>query len=297
MPNWTKADLIAYEQRRKNRAVCEASSAIKSVIEKICQHCGKSFEAGTPAQAETRKYCSPSCAYASPGRLRNSPKPKDRGCAICKECGTTFKLTTRGGRQFCSAMCSSAFLGRTTMAKNRLVTPRTKYIQKICQHCGREFQSWQSNNRKFCSTICSSKVATISGSETKHRNGWYKSAHPYSRAKRGVREIGGKQHFFRSRMEANYARYLVFSGIQWEFEPTTFWFDGIKRGVRSYTPDFFLPVTNVYIELKGWMDKKSLTKLKRMKKYHPSVVVQLVDWKQYQAIQKTVGKIIKDWEW
>lgn len=97
-------------------------------------------------------------------------------------------------------------------------------------------------------------------------------------------------------MEANYARYLTFLGIEWMYEPMTFWFNGLKRGVVSYTPDFFIVRENRYVECKGWMDPKSKTKLKRMSKYHPSVKLTLCDWKSYRAIEAAIGKSIPEWE-
>ena len=59
----------------------------------------------------------------------------------------------------------------------------------------------------------------------------------------GWREIGGKRKYFRSKWESNYARYLQFlkehKQIEdWHHECETFWFEGIKRGVCSYLPDF-----------------------------------------------------------
>src|SRR5215471_1288173 len=49
--------------------------------------------------------------------------------------------------------------------------------------------------------------------------------------------------YFRSSWEANYARYLNFLKSRgeihdWQYESNTFWFHKIKRGTRSYTPDF-----------------------------------------------------------
>jgi len=109
--------------------------------------------------------------------------------------------------------------------------------------------------------------------------------------------------YVRSSWEANYARYLNFlvahdQLIKWEYEPDTFWFEGIKRGTRSYTPDFKLYEKNgdiKYIEVKGYMDAKSATKLKRMKKYHPGVVIELVQGKEMKEIKNKVGSLIA-WE-
>lgn len=118
----------------------------------------------------------------------------------------------------------------------------------------------------------------------------------YSHAKRGWRTIAGNRVFFRSRMEANYARYLTFLGIEWLYEPKTFWFEGLKQGVVSYTPDFFLVKEDLYVECKGWMDAKSKTKLVRMAKYHPSVKLTLLDWKSYRAIESALAKSVPEWE-
>lgn len=116
------------------------------------------------------------------------------------------------------------------------------------------------------------------------------------RGKYGRREDLGNQ-FFRSRYEANYARYLNFTNQLWEYEKKTFWFDKIKRGVRSYTPDFYLPQTNEFHEVKGWMDKKSQTKLKRMKKYFPEVKIVVIDGGFFSAANKQgMCRIIPHWE-
>jgi hypothetical protein len=118
------------------------------------------------------------------------------------------------------------------------------------------------------------------------------------------REIGGIKKYYRSRWEANYARYLEWMRsrgeiAKWEHEPETFWFSGVKRGTVSYLPDFRVTKNDgsiYYVEVKGWMDDRSKTKLKRMKKYHPSVQLELVDGKRYNAIKKVAQKLIADWE-
>lgn len=122
--------------------------------------------------------------------------------------------------------------------------------------------------------------------------------------KQGWRDIGGINKYYRSRWEANYARYLEFLKthkeiVSWEHEPDVFWFEEIKRGVRSYLPDFKV-IDNkgnvVYHEVKGWMDDRSKTKIKRMKKYHPTVKLLIIDAKWFKANGKKLSGIIKDWE-
>lgn len=117
-------------------------------------------------------------------------------------------------------------------------------------------------------------------------------------------EVGGVRFYARSRWEANYARYLQFlkekaQVVAWEHEPETFWFEAIKRGCRSYLPDFKVTLPGgviEYHEVKGWMDPRSKTKIKRMKKYHPNITLIVRDAKWYRANSPTLRAIVKGWE-
>jgi len=73
----------------------------------------------------------------------------------------------------------------------------------------------------------------------------------------------------RSSWEANFVRVLNLYKIDFKFEPTVFPFP-IKKGTKAYTPDFYLTNTNEWVELKGYLDDKSKTKLKRFKRYFPN---------------------------
>lgn len=116
----------------------------------------------------------------------------------------------------------------------------------------------------------------------------------YSRSNNGWYIIGNQKHFFRSSWEVNYARYLEWlvnkqQILSWDYETNTFWFDKIKRGVRSYTPDFKIISKQNEIEfheVKGWMDSKSITKIKRMAIYHPQVKLIVIDKDSYKNIIK-----------
>jgi len=122
--------------------------------------------------------------------------------------------------------------------------------------------------------------------------------------KSGWREIGEKRKFYRSKWEANYARYLEWLKrnnqiIDWQHECKTFWFEGIKRGCVSYLPDFLvidLDNSESYHEVKGWMDDRSKTKLKRMAKYYPEVKLLVIASKEYKELTKKMSAIIPDWE-
>ena len=145
---------------------------------------------------------------------------------------------------------------------------------------------------------------TIKGMMTRSKNGTMVNQRPNASWKAGWREIGGIQKYYRSRWEANYARYLEWlktNGeiLKWDHEPETFWFDGIKRGCVSYLPDFRVIEKNgsvVYHEVKGWMDDRSITKIKRMAKYHPEIKLIVIDSKIYKSIAAKAKLFVNGWE-
>lgn len=115
-------------------------------------------------------------------------------------------------------------------------------------------------------------------------------------------EVGGQRFYARSRWEANYARYLEFLKVRgvilsWEHEPETFWFEKIKRGCVSYLPDFRVTRKSgvEYHEVKGWMDKRSRTKIARMARYFPHVKLIVIDSKSYRALSRQLRNIVPGW--
>jgi hypothetical protein len=120
----------------------------------------------------------------------------------------------------------------------------------------------------------------------------------------GWRTIGERKIWFKSKMEANYARYLQFLKcrdeiLDWEYEPKTFWFDKIKRGTRAYLPDFQVWTCRKYhhwIEVKGYMDARSFTKIKRFRKYYPQEVLMVIDSKWFAENLPKLRGLIDAWE-
>jgi hypothetical protein len=125
-----------------------------------------------------------------------------------------------------------------------------------------------------------------------------------SRYKQEWKDIGERRIFVRSNWEYYYAIYLdtlVKQGqiLDYEHEPKTFWFDKIKRGTTSYKPDFLVLHKNgeeEWIEVKGYMDAKSATKIKRMKIYFPSVKLRIVDATWFKANSKSLKILVAAYE-
>jgi hypothetical protein len=145
---------------------------------------------------------------------------------------------------------------------------------------------------------------TEKGMRTKLAKGTLVTTRPNASWKSGWREIGGISKYYRSSWEANYARYLQWLKergqiAKWEHEPQTFWFIAIQRGARSYLPDFRVTEKNgsvSYHEVKGWMDDRSITKIKRMAKYHPQVKLVVVTAKAYRKIAAAMAPMLPGWE-
>ena len=226
--------------------------------------------------------------------MKGSANPNYHGGRVslaCERCGVAFSVPPMRASiaRFCSLKCTNEWQVESRPGAG---IPRKERAVSHCAVCRKEMRLLPSRvSRKFaCSRECVRRMRLA-------------SPNIRSSARRGRREDLGGQ-FFRSSWEANYARFLNLLIQQgrvksWEFEADTFWFEKIRRGVRSYTPDFKVtePCGAIYyVEIKGWMDPKSITKIKRMAKYHPQVELRVVDSKAYKELDRLIGGAIPNWE-
>lgn len=298
-----------------------------------CLQCGVDFYC-PPVQKRRGggKFCSRKCYGIS-----RSTAPKKMSEVECRLCGHKFMAydchIAAGRGIFCSVECrkKSKHHPRLVSYEKRPTYNKTTY-RNICQVCGAEVLG--SESRKFCDycrkarrsgqqawnwkpernvskcMACGKEYEVPRGSKGLVCSGkcWGAVKTKVVKGARTKRSYGGKRPdlgnvYFRSRWEANYARYLnwlisVGQIHSWKFEPDTFEFP-VKRGNRFYTPDFKIENndgTTEYHEIKGWMDKDSATKLKRMKIHHPTIKVVVIDKPQYKALSKQASSFIPGWE-
>ncbi len=95
--------------------------------------------------------------------------------------------------------------------------------------------------------------------------------------------------------EAELARILDYYGVRGEYEPRTFpilWaLDG--KVVESFSPDFFLPDMNVYVELttlKQSLVRRKNRKLRRLRELYPDVRIKLFYGKDFRALMLKYGR-------
>lgn len=215
----------------------------------------------------------------------------------CKTCGKIFfKKQGQLNAQpyiFCSPKCNGVEIAKRWKERGHPKGMKGKHHSEITK----KILSEKGLGRKV-------KQETIMKIlKTREKNGSLIHYRPSASWKLGKADDLG-DIYFRSSWERNYARYLNFLIKQkkiksWEYEKDVFWFEKIKRGVVSYKPDFKIlnfDETIEYHEVKGWMDKKSATKLKRMRIYYPKIKLVLIDSKAYKELNK-MGKLFSPyWE-
>ena len=85
------------------------------------------------------------------------------------------------------------------------------------------------------------------------------------------------------------AEILDFYHIRWEYEPTTFpieW-DGNGNVIASFSPDFYLPDFDLYIELTTMSQKlvtKKNRKVRRLKELYPDVNIKIFYQKDFRRL-------------
>jgi hypothetical protein len=99
---------------------------------------------------------------------------------------------------------------------------------------------------------------------------------------------------FAHESERQYARLLDFYQIEWQYEPRSFdieW-DADGRVLKQFTPDFYLPGFDLYIEVTT-MNQKLVTKknrkVRRLRELYPGVKIKIFYQRDYVALLKKYG--------
>lgn len=85
------------------------------------------------------------------------------------------------------------------------------------------------------------------------------------------------------------AQILDFYGIRWEYEPTTFpieW-NAVGDVIASFSPDFYIPDFELYIELTTMSQKlvtKKNRKVRRLRELYPDINIKIFYQKDFRAL-------------
>lgn len=225
---------------------------------------------------------------------------REKRICVRKGCGKTFEVIPSNPKIYCSQSCAArvnnkkreppsqetrlkvarSLKGKRSPFKGVIKVPRVK---TVCANprCKKIFLREPWVNRKFCSNKCAIKV--IGGRPTSPKA---------TRGKAGTRKDISKTIYFYSRWEANIARLFNYLSIRWIYQPKTF-----DLSSQNYTPDFYLPDFDVYIEVKNFLWKYSKIRDRKFRKLYPNINLILLLKKDYLKLEKRYSHLIKNWEY
>ena len=182
-------------------------------VELACFNCHTTYKKPL-SRAKNSKFCSKSCKdeYSKKYKIEK-----------CKNCGKEFK--SRKNTQFCSRTC---YMEKT----------RVERVKLNCEYCGIEYERAINRKTKYCGKTCQNKAQSSGLHELP------------SCGRLGFRYDLPNNYFFKSSLEADYARWCEATGKNYVYEHKTFTvqYDGKDK---QYTPDFYHPDEDKYVELKA----------------------------------------------
>lgn len=94
--------------------------------------------------------------------------------------------------------------------------------------------------------------------------------------------------------EETFAKILDFYGIEWHYEPRTFpleWDDN-NNVSEAFTPDFYLPGQDLYVELttlKPGLSTHKNRKMRRMQELYPEINIKLFKRREMRSLMVKYG--------
>lgn len=238
-------------------------------------------------------------ANAEKGVYAALRRRETRTCAR-NGCIALFTVKMADPKKFCSHSCSAKITNanrrlsaetRQKISKSMRSLPSSKkdYISRKgiirvprefrkCPNawCDITFEVERWKKKTYCSAACAAKRPTSPKA---------------SRGKSGIRADISSDINFHSRWEANMARMYTYLGIEWKYEPVTF-----DIGGHTYTPDFYLPRYDEFIEVKNFWNDYAAKRDAQFRKTNPSIYLRLLLRDEYAALQELYGKVIPHWE-
>jgi hypothetical protein len=99
---------------------------------------------------------------------------------------------------------------------------------------------------------------------------------------------------FANASEAEFARILDFYGLRWEYEPRSFvlqW-DEQGRATERFTPDFYLPDFDLYVELTTLRQElvtRKNRKVRRLRELYPGIRVKVFYGRDFRSLLRKYG--------
>jgi hypothetical protein len=99
---------------------------------------------------------------------------------------------------------------------------------------------------------------------------------------------------FANDAEVECARLLDYYGIAWEYEPTSFplEIDADGRVLEAFTPDFYLPEQELYLEvtvMKQSLITRKNRKIRKFRERYPDIKVKLFTRRDFERLGQKYG--------
>lgn len=143
-----------------------------------------------------------------------------------------------------------------------------------CTRCKKSFPKTKTRGN-YCSLLCKRITAESPERRQKRKGGKYIRTHVWS-------PVQGKSVWLRSSYELTYIKWLESQNIPWVYEEFLF---TLEKG-KKYLPDFYLPDTKEFIEVKGRWIGKAKEKYEEFKRLYPNEKITLMQRKEIMEIRK-----------
>ena len=168
---------------------------------------------------------------------------------------------------------------------------------KLCRKCyvktlkglgNPNYIDGRNSAKRYCKNKCGNTVSKIGNicqsCYTKYRTGnilFMGKNNPAYGKSYGTKRIIYKGIKFRSSWEVKYVKYLDKNGIKWEYEPKVFKIENLNT---HYTPDFYLPDLDKYVEIKGHWYPGNKEKFLEFKRCYPHIFICLLREKHLKRL-------------
>ena len=101
--------------------------------------------------------------------------------------------------------------------------------------------------------------------------------------------LGADPPHFANEAEVECARILDFHGIAWEYEPHSFVLEEDENGrvLEAFTPDFYLPEQDTYLEvtvMKQSLVTRKHRKIRKLRERYPEVKIKLYTRRDFERL-------------
>lgn len=106
--------------------------------------------------------------------------------------------------------------------------------------------------------------------------------------------IAKPNHRFVHPAEETFARILDYYGVAWQYEPRSFPLEWDEQGnvTEAFTPDFYLPDQDLYVELttlRPQLANRKNRKLRRIQELYPEINIKLFKRKEMRTLMIKYG--------